>query len=185
MMGIMIAEKEYQEVVERLDRFFSAKPKTPKEAQELLNEERLFCKKLTKDQLELYKRMKFERLYGLNSEVQQNKVTIDLLRKYPGLLTFSRLKKSRSRMIADAILFGEVVKGNLSVRCRKLSVKGESADVIIFSYRGTDILAWHLDKDAVVDVHAGRYEDTMSTFNQRKEARKAIDEFRREVLKWS
>ena len=87
------------------------------------------------------------------------------------------LRKSRSRMIWNAICLGRAEKGNISVR-----VDNNDPGVVVFSYRGTDILAWNRDTGDIVDIHAGIYDQTPSTRNQRKMARQAIEEFRRVVM---
>lgn len=47
----------------------------------------------------------------------------------------------------------------------------------IFSYRGTPIVAYDLRTKERVELHAGVYEDTMSTQAQRKVIFEAIDQF--------
>jgi transcription antitermination factor NusG len=100
------------------------------------------------------------------------------IRKFPGILSFVRLRKSRARMMADAVRLGaKQEKGNFAVR-----MANSDSSVFMFSYRETDIVAWNPGNERMVDIDAGEFEHTSSTRNQRKLIREAIGEFRRTVI---
>jgi len=158
--------------------------------QQAMEKEKVFRDSLNPEQRRLYKALKFAETYGSSYNDPhrelaermfagtERKTTVEYLKRFPALLPFLPLRKSRSRMMVEAIRFGMCERGNHKVR-----LAPEDPNTFIFSYRGTDILLWDTKQDVVKDIHAGsQYEHTPSTRNQRKMAREAIDEFRRVVF---
>jgi hypothetical protein len=130
------------------------------------------------------KALQFSEVYGVTRESYVSiygergvqVLTMQFLRKFPKIAHVAKLRKSRSRLMVDA-LQDKVTKGNQEVRM--------GGNFFVFAYRGTDILKWVWDTtegDGISDMDAGQYEETPSTHNQRKMAREAIEEFRSVVL---
>jgi hypothetical protein len=102
---------------------------------------------------------------------------IMLLRKFPFETYGIKLRKARARMMLEAIRLGSKTSGNIEVHF--------DSSYFEFSYRGTPIVKWELafnDEDGVFDIDTGLFEGTPSTYNQRKVARQAIEEFRNAVI---
>jgi hypothetical protein len=87
------------------------------------------------------------------------------------------LRKSRSRMVMTALRKGIAEHNNL--RIMQSSVHPE---IILFAYRGTDVLGWDTRKDEVSNIFADAWEDSPATFNQRKLAKEAIGELRKSIV---
>lgn len=120
------------------------------------------------------------KVFGIHKEKIRGHVSDDGLRKLaiqyledidtyvPGL------KKLKARAMLEAIKIGHYEKGNHRIEYKER--------VFYFYYRGTLIMEWHVDNEAVVCPHAGDFENTASTTNQRKEIEKAIENFRKAVM---
>lgn len=79
------------------------------------------------------------------------------------------LRKARSRMIADALIKGEAVRGNHKVRYTP------AMDTIDFLYRDTPIMVFFIEAKEIHTIPTD-YEHTQATENQRNLARLAIQE---------
>jgi flagellar hook assembly protein FlgD len=74
----------------------------------------------------------------------------------------------------NAMIHGVSENGNHLITC--------FGNVYHFYYRGTLIYKWDAINDKGHTVPAGKYEDTMSTSNQRREIKKAIENFKATVF---
>lgn len=100
------------------------------------------------------------------------------IQAFPGLLHYVRLRKSRARLIAEAVKSMNTLhsKGNFSV------LYVPNAEAFLFRHRETFVMTWNPVTDTMKDVDAGVYEHTSSTRNQRRLIREAIEEFNKAVL---
>jgi hypothetical protein len=116
-----------------------------------------------------------EEIISLMSLEEARKMTSAFLKNFPGTVDrYPGLRKVKTKMIVNALVQGTAENGNHFVTCFE--------DDYHFYYRGTLIYKYNAVKDEEREVHAGVYEDTASTRNQRKEIKKAIQNFREAVL---
>lgn len=85
-----------------------------------------------------------------------------------------KLRKSRTRMMLHAYQHGSAEKGNQLVEYTE--------GAFTFYYRGTPIMGYSTVTGNITDINAVGYEDTPSTFNQRKQLVEAVKEFKNAVL---
>lgn len=135
----------------------------------------------------------YSEVYGMQgAEIKEQvgkeqvmRLTMNFIRKFPHSVTGLRLKKSRARMMLEALRGYRAEKGNIKVKINCFIVP-EDADGLLgnfhFFYRGTEILQWCPYNDNVWEMNAGDFEGTSSTRRQRTMARESIEEFAKVVL---
>jgi len=115
-------------------------------------------------------------VFGLNREEimlqvgheQHRRLILNYLKQFPGIYT-PGLRKVKAKYMLEALRTGSSDNGNLLVTCY--------GHVFQFHYRGTVIYKWDAVRNDQFEVSAGAYEGTASTHNQRKEIKKAIENF--------
>lgn len=162
--------------------------KTNEEADKYASEDKAFLESMTPEQRRFFKAYRFGKVYGRTPEEiaeavsdvspeERRRAVWKTIKTFPGFLGYNRLRKSRARMMAEAVKEDRVEKGNVGVR-----IANSDPNVFFFSYRGTDIMCWHVLRNEITDVHAGAFNDTPSTRNQRKMVREAVEEFNKAVF---
>lgn len=82
----------------------------------------------------------------------------------------------KSRAMYEAMVNGTHEKGN-----HKITYAIEEPYTFQFYYRGTLIVEWNMLHDEERAIHAGDFEDTKSTMNQRREISYSIENFKEAV----
>jgi len=114
-----------------------------------------------------------------SEESKARQLKWDYVKRFPGFLGYNRLRKSRARMMVEAVRPpGFTEKGNVGIDFEK---DEGGADVFIFFYRGTRIAKWYPVENVYTDIPCP-FDDTPSTRNQRKMAREAVEEFNKAVF---
>lgn len=97
-------------------------------------------------------------------------MTLRYLNEFPESVVLAGLRKIKARYMYQCICNdGKFTKGNHHIEYYD--------EMFTFYYRDTPIYHWHPENDVHQDIHAGDFEDTTSTKNQRKEIRHAIENF--------
>lgn len=88
------------------------------------------------------------------------------------------LRKVRARLIAEALIRGEVFRGNTHITVHESQCHETNKTIhrIVFEYRGTLICAYFTKVKTYMELDAGIYETTASTASQRHQAKMAIEE---------
>jgi len=88
------------------------------------------------------------------------------------------LRKVRARLIAEALIRGEVFRGNTHITVHESQCHETNKTIhrIVFEYRGTPICVYLTGARAFMELDTGIYETTASTANQRHQAKMAIEE---------
>lgn len=125
------------------------------------------------------KEAEFSQIFGIRAgeirshitQTKQRSMTLNFLKAFKGAGMFIKgLRKSKSKAMLEALIHGHYDNGNHFMTCYE--------NMFHFYYRGTLIARWDaVHSQTVGYVHAGAYEGTASTKNQRKEIEKAVAEF--------
>lgn len=115
-------------------------------------------------------------VFGMNREEimlqmgheQHRRLILKMLRQFPGMHT-PGLRKVKAKYMLEALRKGTSDNGNLLVTYLE--------GIFYFFYRGTAVYRWDAVRDNHTELSAGAYEGTASTHNQRKEIKKAIENF--------
>jgi len=122
-------------------------------------------------------------IYGVNRDEltkelpkeQVREMTLAFVRAFPVSFNYiPGLRKAKTKMMVNALIHGHADNGNHFVTCYSFEYH--------FFYRGTPIYRWNALKDIGQAIDAGKFEDTASTRNQRKEIMKAIENFKEAVF---
>lgn len=119
---------------------------------------------------------KREEIIELTGNEQARKLTLGFIKQFPAQFRYIQgLRKAKAKMMVNALIHGTAENGNHFVTC--------FANDFHFYYRGTLIYKWNGVTYEGQEVHAGDFEGTDSTRNQRKEIQKAIEVFKEAVMK--
>jgi hypothetical protein len=140
------------------------------------------------------KALRFSEVYGMQradfveeyGERGVQMMTMQFLQKYPVVAGYARLKKSRARMMVEAMK-AESFKVNGSwVENGNIKVYLTTTGKYLFYYRGTVIMTWNpfatSEDSELHTVDAGEFEHTHSTIYQRRMVKQAVEEFKKVVL---
>lgn len=144
---------------------------------------RVFAELARKGEVEMEPKSDFSQMYGTKrkeiasilAEDVQRKLTLNFIKTYTAVIKhIPGIRKAKTKAMVEALRNGMAENGNHFVTC----FEGDYH----FYYRGTLIYKWNAVADEGGPIHAGAYEDTPSTRNQRKEIMKSIANFKEAVL---